>query len=377
MMPSSFPAWVACLALVGSAPALSAQAAFTLDGTGTRVAYSGGSGTTAWALSPGFQIAHPWSSFGTTGTYAQFPDGSWSLRGQAAGSAFSRPVHGFRAEVGGSLAGTHYQDQSGSGQYAGTVRLHWLRSRTGGWIGGTAGRAWNGTGWVGTRRAELGGWLRKGLVSTTLTISPTAIGPGTRYTDIESGLQLTSGTIELLGSAGFRQWTGSAAGSNAAWVMGSATYWLGRSVALVASAGSYPTDYAQGLPRGAYGSLGFRLATGRPGVPAPRLGAQLLAASSAGAGGSELEVLRRSAETVTLMVTARDSETVELMGDFTGWSPVALTRIEGDRWSVTLPIPTGSHRMNIRIDGGVWDVPAGAPSLADEFSGVVGLLVIE
>jgi hypothetical protein len=94
-------------------------------------------------------------------------------------------------------------------------------------------------------------------------------------------------------------------------------------------------------------------------------------------GAPTVEARRRTANSVILTIIAASATTVEIMGDFTGWSPVALTRVGADRWAVTLPILAGSHRMNVRIDDGAWGVPAGMPSLSDEFSGLVGLLVIE
>lgn len=376
MRPGSiFSAAALALCLAGRPAA--AQVAFTLDGTGTRVAYADAPGTTAWAFTPGVQLLRPWQSFGASGTYAQFPDGSWSLRGQTAGSAFSPSVLRFRGELAGSLGGTLYQDQSRSGQYLGTLRLHWIGSRAGAWAGGSAGNSWDGAGWLATRRAEVGGWMRLGPAALTVTVSPTKIGESVRYADFETALQLTAGPTEFVASAGLRQWTGSPGVSSTAWGMASGTYWLHRNVALVASAGTYPADYAQGLPQGTYGSLGLRIATRRPSLtPRPDLRAQLLAGEKR-RGAASLKVGRRSADGVTLTLTAAAARTVEIMGDFTGWSPVALTQVRSDRWIVTLPIPAGSHRMNVRINGGAWGVPPGVPSLSDEFSGVVGLLVVE
>jgi len=378
MKRSALRSWTGWLALCLSAQPALAQVAFTLDGTGTRVAYSESSGTTAWAVTPGFQLLRPWQSLGASGTYAQFPDGSWSLRGQAVGSAFSPSVLRFRGEVAGSASGTLYQDFSQSGQYLGTVRLHWIGSRAGGWVGGSMGNAWNGMAWRATRKGEVGGWFRRGPTALSVTVSPTAIGDSLRYSDLEGGLQVTTGSIELGASGGLRVWSRPSGASRTTWGMANAAYWLGRHVAIVASAGMYPADYAQGLPQGTYGSLGLRLATRRPGAaPVPKPGAQLLTPTRVQGGPPTFEARRRTRENVTLTVTAAGAATVEIMGDFTGWSPVALTRVRSERWAVTLPIPAGSHRMNLRIDGGPWGVPPGVPSLTDEFSGMVGLLVIE
>jgi hypothetical protein len=68
---------------------------------------------------------------------------------------------------------------------------------------------------------------------------------------------------------------------------------------------------------------------------------------------------------------------VELSGDFTGWKPVSLRRVRGDDWAVALPLDVGTHRVNMRVDGGVWVAPPGMTTTSDDFAGEVGLLVVE
>ena len=68
---------------------------------------------------------------------------------------------------------------------------------------------------------------------------------------------------------------------------------------------------------------------------------------------------------------------VELSGDFTGWKPISLRRVRGDDWAVTLPLEVGTHRVNIRVDGGIWVAPPGMTTTSDDFAGEVGLLVVE
>src|SRR6185503_20791010 len=79
------------------------------------------------------------------------------------------------------------------------------------------------------------------------------------------------------------------------------------------------------------------------------------------------------------LITVRSpgARQVELSGDFTGWKPVSLRRIRGDDWSVALPLEAGTHRVNIRVDGGVWVAPPGMTTTSDDFAGEVGLLVVE
>lgn len=67
---------------------------------------------------------------------------------------------------------------------------------------------------------------------------------------------------------------------------------------------------------------------------------------------------------------------VEFASDCTGWKPVPMTR-ENDTWIVELPIVVGSHRANIRVDGGAWIAPPGLMTTDDDFAGHVGLFVVE
>lgn len=78
-----------------------------------------------------------------------------------------------------------------------------------------------------------------------------------------------------------------------------------------------------------------------------------------------------------LALRAPAARRVEISGDFTGWKPIALERGNDGQWTVTVPLAVGAHRMNARIDGGHWMVPPGLTTMNDDFSGEVGLLVIE
>ena len=77
-----------------------------------------------------------------------------------------------------------------------------------------------------------------------------------------------------------------------------------------------------------------------------------------------------------LRVHVRGVQSVELMGDFTDWQSVALTRIGADIWEIRLTVAPGVHRLNIRIDGGPWLVPQGTRLEETEFGGAVGIVVI-
>ena len=78
-----------------------------------------------------------------------------------------------------------------------------------------------------------------------------------------------------------------------------------------------------------------------------------------------------------LSIIAPRARRVEITGDFTNWKPLALTRAADGRWTTTLALPAGTHRINARVDNGSWVVPPGLTTMSDDFAGEVGLLVIE
>ena len=69
-------------------------------------------------------------------------------------------------------------------------------------------------------------------------------------------------------------------------------------------------------------------------------------------------------------------ETVDVMGDFSDWSPLTLVRRGRDLWELSVPLSPGTHQINVRVDGGPWMAPPGIPTMHDNFGGDVGLIVV-
>ena len=69
-------------------------------------------------------------------------------------------------------------------------------------------------------------------------------------------------------------------------------------------------------------------------------------------------------------------ETVDVMGDFSDWSPLTLIRHGRDLWELSIPLSAGRHQINVRVDGGPWIAPPGVPTMRDGFNGEVGLVVV-
>jgi hypothetical protein len=78
-----------------------------------------------------------------------------------------------------------------------------------------------------------------------------------------------------------------------------------------------------------------------------------------------------------LTLRAPGARLVEVMGDFTDWQPLRLARAGGERWECIVSLTPGIHHVNLRVDGGAWLPPPGAPSAADSYNGTVGIVVAE
>jgi hypothetical protein len=91
------------------------------------------------------------------------------------------------------------------------------------------------------------------------------------------------------------------------------------------------------------------------------------------------EFALRAADRGAYVVRVRvpGARTVELVGDFTGWKPVAMSSVSTDEWEATIAMTPGVHRLNLRVDGDAWRAPPGIETVEDEFNGQVGVIVIE
>jgi hypothetical protein len=365
----------------------SAQLTAAIEGSGSRVSYEGGDGLSVLVVRPVLEWFTPSLSIAADGGLAQFAGGGWSLQGSAAGSWFTPLFSRFRGELAIATVGSTHQDGTTAGEVLGRGRIHWFGTYGGAWLGGALGRAWNGIEWQADRRADAGLWLHHSDLTVTGSATPTWLAGDLQFLDAEVTASLAHDPLELTAFTGTRNWSRPDGVAGTSWVGGSAVLWVAPRLAMVAAAGSYPTDYAQGLPAGRYLSLGVRIASRRSGrdTPAP-MDARLPAAakglrSRLDAGRpvskvSAFEVHPSGGGQHTFLMRAPAANRVELIGDFTSWEPVPLTRLPDGTWSVTLAVDAGLHRMNVRVDEGPWGVPAGLTAVGDDFGGTVGVLEI-
>ena len=238
------------------------------------------------------------------------------------------------------------------------------------------------TAWRSILLGDVGGSIGSGPRSALITISPTIVNDSIKYTDTQASLSWKSDAVDLGALLGFRlgdQLTTLSANAKS-WASVSGVLWLTPRMGVAVGGGSYPVDPTQGFPGGRFVSLSLRFGQRRPTQPPNDQSSQQSPAVMAPEivpAASGLLVSRGGGDLVTLQVNVPGAQLVEINGDFTNWIPVPLVPAAGDRWSVSIRIKRGKYQMNMRVDGGQWIVPPGLLSMADEFGGTVGLLVIE
>lgn len=352
----------------GRADALRAQVSVDLAGLAVR--YEGVSTMAGAQVAPMLRQAGRRLYGELGGSGARFDDGSWSADGGGLGAW--RPAE--RWGVGPELIGfARLSGAKGSDvttDLGGTVRLHREAGALDVYAG--AGVAWN-DGVLGQRTistTEVGAVLGSDRQQLNLALAP-AWGGGARYTDL-SLYARREGRVTLEVTGGLRAVTAPEHSSHG-WIGGSAELRLSGRSTLVATGGGFPPDPGLGFPGGRFATIGLRLGRSSRTLLRPPQAAPV--ARPLPWPGATFEVRDAGNGEREIVVTAAAATSVEIAGDFTDWQPVALVQ-DGGRWRLTLPIPRGVHRFNLRIDG-AWRVPPGVGHATDDFGGEAGLLAID
>jgi hypothetical protein len=140
-------------------------------------------------------------------------------------------------------------------------------------------------------------------------------------------------------------------------------------LAVVAAVGRQLSDLSRGTPDTRFAALALRFTMrtrANPPAPTPR--------PPAGAD-PRLALVSDTVGRPHLVVTAQSAAVVELAASFTDWEPVPLVR-RGTRWELDRLVPSGAHRVLVRVDGGPWMVPANLPAADDDFGGRVGIITV-
>ncbi len=357
-----------------TAATVRAQVTVSTDATWATVPYDGYQRSPVVLLSPVVRLEQPTLTLAGRGNFSRFASGNLSTDLVLAGSLYPRSAGPLRAEIHTSGGLSRYLDNNtGYGMLG--FRAHRMARSAGIWLGGSGSAVNGSTAIIRGVRGELGAWARVGPLTMSAASMANSV-QETRYVDTGIQARYTRGWLELSGGVGTRG--GDPTLGLRSWGDLSATMWMSRRMALVIGHGSYPSDPTQLSPGGQYTALSLRFATRPPavrealtrtvGYPTPRPLVEPVVA------GFEVDRLRDGR--TRIRVRAADASSVELMGTFTDWAPVSLERVRGDQWEVVLELERGSHQFSVRVDGGEWGVPPGVGTVADDFGGVVGLLVI-
>ncbi len=375
-------AQLAAASLLAAQPA--AELSATLDAAAAAVHYDGYLASGAVSVTPAVQLDAPLATVTARGTYLLFQSGNHSLQGLVAASAFTPAVGGaLRGEL-AATAGASSYDQADApatryGHALARGRLHVMGDNRGAYAGLSLGRS-VGAGQRSATAYGVGGWRRFRWVAVDLSVTATRVGE-LRYADAEGAVRWSRRHLDVDLNGGARAW--SRGGGRGAYGEAIATYWLSPQFAVVASGGRYPTDPTRGSIAGRYAALAFRVARRVTQPPAASL-AYLRPYRFSGRGrdragvrlpGVEVAAAPNGARTIRIRVPGATA--VELMSDFTDWHEVPLTRADGDVWELTVPLAPGTYRFNVRADGGAWVVPPGVTAFADDFGGIVAMLVVK
>jgi len=329
---------------------------------------------TAISISPWFRIAGDRAVLSGAGTFSQLDDGS-SNYGTLDGSLFSGRRGFAYVELEGIAGGSAHSDGTRTGQTLALGRLHVASRSRGLWFGGGAGRTWSGA-WRNVIQGDAGAWLVAAHGLYSLSASPTVVDDTIKYTDafVSGHRELPDWDLDasLGGRVGAQLPTLPA--NRRIWGNVGATRWVTPTLGIVASVGSYPVDFTQGFPGGQFASIGVRLRSSplralvtRAPLPDPPPNRDPV---------RSFQVRRVSGTTHRVRVFAPTARSVDVTGDFTNWSPVALVADAAGWWTTTAEIHDGTHEITVRVNRGAWLVPPGLMPLKDEFGGTVGLLVV-
>lgn len=357
-----------------------------------------GPSSSALLLQPSIRWDHPSTSFGAQASWLAGPQAHLDGDASIGGRYFSPVYRHLRLELGASAVRTAGPDViASSNALVGDANLSLSLGAGGLWIsrGQRASAAASLPSHVGTYCA--GTWRRFGGAVFTASVTASSYGTGgnnglgggasnptfpsdslgngidtlsrtasvaRQYADLESSVYWSHGALALDGLLGTR--VSASYGQRATWGRAQASWSLNEQFAVVAAGGTRAPEPSIGRVGGNFVSLGVRLAS------APWIAHALHGAhSSASAFG-----VRAEGSTRIIYVHAPAARTVELMADFTDWQPVIMRHAANDEWELAMIIAPGSHRVNIRVDGGDWSAPPGAGTVKDEFSGTVGLVVV-
>jgi hypothetical protein len=377
---------------------------------------NGGLPANVFQLAPDFQYRSRYVNLAAHGA-AWLNQQQWQVADAGVSGIFTSPtVYGVRAEF-LSNASRAFSDQAlGSDEVDVQTRVHVLFHQRGGvWVGGGVARPWRLAVISSIDVAGAGGWAQFGstkITGTYTNFSFTKTGSDTsaagdmcagrsaqamaapttaamplaltsasavpcslqsRFGDLTGAVHWEHGALEVDAGAGYR--FGSAADvadDSRRWSSATATLWLDDRIGIVAGGGREPENPSRDLPARNFGSIGLVLAY----WPLPRGAVPVTSARATPVRSFDIRQASSGEGLQKITVHVGGVESVDVMGDFSDWTPLTLVRHGRDTWELNVPMSPGVHQIDIRVDGGTWVAPPGMPTMRDGFNGEVGVLVV-
>lgn len=343
-------------------------------------------------LSPTFQLTGSRLLISTEGDFAGHTEHGWQTRGHLTARLRQNVFGALEAQLGVESGVSRTRWGRSAGGWLGEGRLRLGSERRGLALGLGSGHSFASGGSQPLSRIEAGGWSRVGrfdlgfwLKRTGLTVPGSQTddrepadtlqvgGAGGRrliqdhYTDIEASLGWARGSLALEAGAGRR--FGKSIRFTSWYVR--ALYQLTPRVALVASSGQFPVDLVSGLPSGGFTTLSMRFNLRDEGS------SHRVDRSTVAQRGRLFSATRSEDGTHLIAIRLPPATVVEMMGDFTDWTPVLLVPGDEGEWRLRMRISPGVHEVNVRVDGGAWMVPPGLTAVDDGLGSRVGLFSLE
>ena len=379
-------------------------------------------------LTPNIQYTFPHATIRARGS-AYLSDQQLQIADGIVSGTFTSPtVYGVRAEMLGNASRAMDDRSLGTDQVDVQTRVHVLfRTHGGMWLGGGVARPWRVAVVSSAEITDVGAWGKLGDANTkfgiaTLTTTFTnfsfsktasvhdtgsaslscAMTPASvaavmslasearpplfsespvagacarqsRFSDLETMLRWEVGAFELSAAMGHRFGDSyDVTPDSRRWTSANATLWLNERVAIIGGGGRQPALPLRGLPARSFWMTGLQLAY----APISKTAIPVALPHTVLVKSFEMKPAASGGGMQKIVIRVGGVETVDVMGDFSDWSPLTLIRRGRDLWELALPLSAGVHQINVRVDGGQWVSPPGMPVMRDGFNGEVGLLVV-
>jgi hypothetical protein len=326
------------------------------------------------------------------GNDIQFADGD------AAATLTTPTRHHVSLQLTADASRAYYDRINQNDQIEADARVHLVFSQKGGmWLESGVARPWRVAVVSSVDVAGAGAWTQVGsatLTGTYTNFSFTKIAAAddstgtlqscanlgdtsrclrqSHFSDVQGAFHWEKSAVELSAQTGYRFGGASdVTPDSRRWASASAVVWLSPEMAMVVGGGRQPSNPARGLPARNYANLGVMFAA----WPAMTDGSVPIESRASAISRFDVDAAGMSLQRVQVHIIG--VQTVEVMGDFTDWQPVQMVQRGRDMWEALIPIGSGVHQLDVRVDNGKWLPPPGTPTMRDGFNGEVGVLVIQ